>query len=144
MKKVNGYNPNDGDWFWVKYTPEGEAKPFGKPAGRIGCHGTRAGYAVFIIIDRGHVLLVIHPIIQLSAVVLTLYVFCLGVQRFRSLQLHQKTLFRWKRHVLLGKIAKKRTALPLIHGLSNLVLLILALTQVVTGWRVYMLLVLVR
>jgi nitric oxide reductase large subunit len=140
-------------------------------------------------------LLVIHPIIQLSAVVLTLYVFCLGVQRFRSLHLHQKTLFRWKRHVLLGKIAllallggmmggmtmvyfylhgflitgvhgkvafvmtifiifggtsglymdrnkKKRTALPLIHGLSNLVLLILALTQVVTGWRVYTLLVL--
>jgi nitric oxide reductase large subunit len=140
-------------------------------------------------------LLVIHPIIQLSAVVLTLYVFCLGVQRFRSLHLHQKTLFRWKRHVLLGKIAllallggmmggmtmvyfylhgflitgvhgkvafvmtifiifggtsglymdrnkKKRTALPLIHGLSNLVLLILALTQVVTGWTVYTLLVL--
>ena len=37
---------------------------------------------------------------------------------------------------------KKRTALPLIHGLSNLVLLILALAQVVTGWRVYTLLVL--
>ena len=128
---------------------------------------------------------------------LTLYVFYLGVQRFRSLHLHQKTLFRWKRHVLLGKIAllamlggmiggmtmvylywrgflttgfhgrvalvmtpfiifgaasglymnrnkKKRTALPMIHGLSNLVILILALTQVVTGWRVYMLLVLGR
>ena len=37
---------------------------------------------------------------------------------------------------------KKRIALPLIHGLSNLVLLILALAQVVTGWRVYTLLVL--
>jgi len=37
---------------------------------------------------------------------------------------------------------KKRTALPLIHGLSNLVLLILALAEVVTGWRVYTLLVL--
>ncbi len=139
-------------------------------------------------------MLVIHPIIQFSAVMLTLYVFYLGVQRFRSLHLHHKTLFRWKRHVLLGKIAmlallggmmggmtmgylylhgflitgfhgrvalvmtpfiifgsasglymnrnkKKRTALPMIHGLSNLVLLILALTQVVTGWRVYMLLV---
>ena len=142
-------------------------------------------------------MLVIHPIIQLSAIVLTLYVFYLGVQRFRSVNLHQKTLFRWKRHVLLGKIAmsallvgmmggmtmvylyfhgflitgihgktalvmavfiifggasglymnhnkKKRTALPMIHGLSNLVLLILALTQAVTGWRVYMLLVLER
>jgi hypothetical protein len=36
----------------------------------------------------------------------------------------------------------KRTALPLIHGLSNLILLILALIQVMTGWRVYTLLVL--
>jgi hypothetical protein len=42
MYKVPGYNPKDGDWFWVKYTPEGEARPFGKPTGCIGCHGTRA------------------------------------------------------------------------------------------------------
>ena len=136
-------------------------------------------------------MLVIHPIIQLSAIVLTLYVFYLGVQRFRSVHLHQKTLFRWKWHVLLGKIAmlallggmmggmtmvylywhgflitgihgkialvialfiifggasglymnhnkKKRTALPMIHGLNNLILLIFVLTQVMTGWRVYM------
>jgi CBS domain containing-hemolysin-like protein len=129
--------------------------------------------------------------------VLTLYVFYLGVQRFRSVNLHQKTLFRWKRHVLLGKIAmsallggmmggmtmaylyfhgflitgihgktalvmalfiifggasglymnhnkKKRTALPMIHGLNNFILLIFALTQVITGWRVYMQFVLGR
>ncbi len=42
MYKVIGYNPGDGDWFWVKYTPKGEAKPFGKPKGCVGCHGTRA------------------------------------------------------------------------------------------------------
>lgn len=42
MYKVIDYNPKDGDWFWVKYTPQGKAKPFGKPAGCIGCHGTRA------------------------------------------------------------------------------------------------------
>lgn len=142
-------------------------------------------------------MLVIHPIIQLSAIVLTLYVFYLGVQRFRSLHLHQKTVFRWKRHVLLGKIAllalaggmmggmtmaylyfhgllitgihgktalvmavfiifggasglymnhnkKKRTALPVIHGLNNFILLIFALTQVITGWRVYLQFVLGR
>ncbi len=142
-------------------------------------------------------MLVIHPIIQFLAVMLTLYVFYLGVQRFRSLHLHQKTLFRWKRHVLLGEIAvlallggmiggmtmvylywhgflitgfhgrvalamtpfiifsaasglymnrnkKKRTALPMIHGLSNLGILIFVLTQVLTGWKVYMLLVLGR
>jgi hypothetical protein len=142
-------------------------------------------------------MLVIHPIIQFLAVMLTLYVFYLGVQRFRSLHLHQKTLFRWKRHVLLGEIAmlallggmiggmtmvsfywngflitgahgkvalvmtpfiifsaasglymnrnkKKRMALPTVHGLSNLVILILALIQAVTGWRVYMMFVLER
>ena len=42
MYKVKGYNPNDGDWFWVKYDPTGKADKFGKPKGCIGCHGTRA------------------------------------------------------------------------------------------------------
>lgn len=42
MYKIMGYNPGDGDWFWVKYTPEGHADKAGKPAGCIGCHGTRA------------------------------------------------------------------------------------------------------
>jgi len=42
MYKVKGYNPDDGDWFWVKYSPKGKAKPYGKPSGCIGCHGTRA------------------------------------------------------------------------------------------------------
>ena len=42
MYKVPGYNPKDGDWFWAKFTPDGTAKPFGKPKGCIGCHGTRA------------------------------------------------------------------------------------------------------
>ena len=50
-------------------------------------------------------MLVIHPIIQFSAIVLALYVFSLGVQRFRFLHLGQKTTFRWKRHVFLGTIA---------------------------------------
>ena len=49
MYKVNGYNPNDGDWFWVKYTPEGEAGPFGKPSGCILCHGTRVGNDFIIV-----------------------------------------------------------------------------------------------
>jgi len=53
----------------------------------------------------GSAVLVIHPIIQFSAVLLTLYVFYLGVQRFRFFHLYQKTVFRWKRHVLLGEIA---------------------------------------
>lgn len=42
MYKVQGYNPDDGDWFWAKYDTEGKASPYGKPEGCIGCHGTRA------------------------------------------------------------------------------------------------------
>lgn len=42
MYKVSGYNPNDGDWFWAKYSPDGKADKVGKPKGCIGCHGTRA------------------------------------------------------------------------------------------------------
>lgn len=135
-------------------------------------------------------MLSVHPVIQGSATLLALYVFFLGVQRFRFLHLYKGVAFKWKQHVFLGKIAlgawlvgvvggmtmvyfywygflmtgthgkvalvmvpfiifglasgqymnhnkKKRKVLPLIHALSNLVLLILALTQVVTGWWVY-------
>ena len=135
-------------------------------------------------------MLSVHPFIQGSATLLALYVFFLGVQRFRFIHLHHGVAFKWKRHVFLGEIAlgvwlvgivggmtmvyfywygflitgthgkialvmvpfiifgvasglfmnhnkKKRKVLPLIHGLSNLVLLILAFTQVVTGWWVY-------
>ncbi len=42
MFKVSDYNPDDGDWFWVKYSPTGKADKFGKPKGCVGCHGTRA------------------------------------------------------------------------------------------------------
>ena len=135
-------------------------------------------------------MLSVHPVIQSSAILLALYVFFLGVQRFRLLHLYKGVAFKWKLHVFLGEIAlgawlvgmvggmtmvyfywygflitgthgkvalvmvpfiifglasglfmnhnkKKRKVIPLIHGLSNLVLLILALTQVVSGWWVY-------
>ncbi len=135
-------------------------------------------------------MLVIHPIIQFFVMLLALYVFYLGLQRFRLLHLHQKVVFRWKRHVVLGEIAlgvllagmlggmamvyaywhrviitgihakialvmvpfmifglvsglfmnhkkKQRRILALIHGLNNLVVLILALTQIVSGSWVY-------
>ena len=51
MYKINGYNPNDGDWFWVKYTLEGKADKFGKPKGCIGCHGTRAKNDFILVHD---------------------------------------------------------------------------------------------
>ena len=135
-------------------------------------------------------LLVIHPIIQSFAILLSLYVLYLGVQRFRFLHLKHKTAFSWKRHVTLGTTAlavlmggmvggmtmvrlhwhgflmtgthgkvalvmvpfiifgfasglymnRKKTkgrVLPFLHGLNNLIVSILALMQVATGWGVY-------
>ena len=135
-------------------------------------------------------MLVVHPVIQSCAILLALYVFYLGAQRFRTLHLRQKAVFRWKRHVVLGEIAlglllggmiggitmvyvywhaflitgthgkvalamatfvifglasglymyrkkRERKLLPLVHGLNNLAVLILAVIQIVTGWWVY-------
>ncbi len=39
MYKVAGYNPDDGDWFWAKYQPDGTIDLEGKLAGCIECHG---------------------------------------------------------------------------------------------------------
>ncbi len=49
-------------------------------------------------------MLFIHPFLQASATLLALYVFYLGIQRFRSHHLHQEVSFKWRQHVLLGKI----------------------------------------
>lgn len=49
MYKVTDYNPDAGDWFWVKYSPDGKANNFGKPAGCVGCHGTRAANDFIIV-----------------------------------------------------------------------------------------------
>ena len=51
------------------------------------------------------IMLIIHPLIQLAATLLALYVLLLGVARFRQLHMRQKTLFQWQRHVRLGTIA---------------------------------------
>jgi hypothetical protein len=135
-------------------------------------------------------MLLLHPIIQLSAIVLSCYVFYLGFQRFRIVYLKQQAHFQWKKHVNLGRLAfcilligmaggitmvriywhrffmtgvhgkvalvmiplilfgfssgfymnavkKKRTILPIIHGINNFCTLILALSQIVTGLMVY-------
>lgn len=42
MYKVPGYNPAGGDWFWARYSPQGQAGPFGQPRGCVGCHGAGA------------------------------------------------------------------------------------------------------
>ena len=135
-------------------------------------------------------MLVIHPIVQCLAILLALYVFFLGLQRFRFLHLHHKTVFHWKQHVVLGEIAlgallagmlvgmamvyvywhgflitgihagialimapciifgfvsglymnhkkRKRRLLPFIHGLNNLVVLIMGIGQIISGFGVY-------
>ena len=42
MYKVEGYNPEAGDWYWVKYAPDGTADASGRVDGCIGCHRARA------------------------------------------------------------------------------------------------------
>jgi len=38
MYRKAGYNPDAGDWFWVKYAPGGQIEKEGKVAGCINCH----------------------------------------------------------------------------------------------------------
>lgn len=38
MYKKEGYNPDDGDWFWGKYEPDGTVDAAGKVEGCIQCH----------------------------------------------------------------------------------------------------------
>lgn len=38
MVKKSGYNPAAGDYFWVKYAPDGTVLKEGAPNGCIGCH----------------------------------------------------------------------------------------------------------
>lgn len=124
------------------------------------------------------------------AILLALYVFCLGLQRFRFLHLDHKVVFRWKRHVVLGEVTlgvllagmvggmavvyvyrhgvfvtgihgqvalvmvpfmifglvsglymnhkkKQVRILPLIHGLNNLAVLLMAVSQIVSGLGIY-------
>ncbi len=40
MYKIKGFNPEKGDWYWVRYTPKGKAKPYGKVKMCIGCHSS--------------------------------------------------------------------------------------------------------
>lgn len=38
MVKIDGYNPEAGDWFWAKYQPDGSLDAAGRPDGCIACH----------------------------------------------------------------------------------------------------------
>ncbi|GAB4331876.1 MAG: hypothetical protein Kow0099_03400 [Candidatus Abyssubacteria bacterium] len=41
MYKVGGYNPDAGDWFWLKYLPDGTVEAEGKAEACIGCHAAK-------------------------------------------------------------------------------------------------------
>ncbi len=135
-------------------------------------------------------ILSLHPVLQAGATLLALYVLLLGAARFRRLHLRQKTMFQWRRHVVLGTIAllswtfglvlglvlvrvymngflitgthggsgvlilplilfglfsgrhmhihkQQRIILPLLHGATNLFLIVMALLQAFSGWQVY-------
>lgn len=43
MYKVDGYNPDGGDWFWAKYGPDGSAAVSGKVDSCISCHKAMGG-----------------------------------------------------------------------------------------------------
>jgi len=43
MYKIKGYNPDAGDIFWMKYTPDGKIEASGKVDMCIGCHAKVKG-----------------------------------------------------------------------------------------------------
>lgn len=43
MYRVKGYNPEGGDWFYLKYAPDGSIDKEGQVAGCIGCHAAVKG-----------------------------------------------------------------------------------------------------
>ena len=51
MYKIKNYNPESGDWFWAKYTPEGVPLLAGKLEKCIGCHATKAENDFIVVHD---------------------------------------------------------------------------------------------
>lgn len=63
MERVKGYNPDAGDWFWVKFSPKGDIMTkdveiegkkktvslAGKPKGCIGCHAASVAGIEYIM-----------------------------------------------------------------------------------------------
>ena len=64
MQKIQGYDPEDGDWFWVKFDPKGNVMKNpkgmslagrvakGMPQGCIACHGNAAGNDFLFVNDE--------------------------------------------------------------------------------------------
>ncbi len=52
MYKVKGYNPEGGDWFWVKYGAGGKILAAGQPKGCIECHGVQKSKDWFTVKNK--------------------------------------------------------------------------------------------
>ncbi len=63
-------------------------------------------------------MLLIHPAIQATAILLALYAFLTGLQRVRAFHLKQKAVFPWKRHVLVGRVAFTLLMTGLVVGFA--------------------------
>jgi len=72
-------------------------------------------------------MLLVHPMVQFSAICLACYVLYLGYGRLLSLHLRQTVPFLWKRHVTLGLVA----LLTLFAGMAG------GIAMVYTFWRSY-------
>ena len=75
-------------------------------------------------------LLWIHPIVQVLILILALYVLRLGLTRFASRHLGKRAVFRWQRHVTLGKLIVVIWALG---GLGGAVMTYISYGKVFTG-----------
>ena len=52
-----------------------------------------------IVISEKAVMLIIHPIVQFMAILVSIFALYLGINRFRLLHLGQKVMFKWKWYV---------------------------------------------
>ncbi len=53
MYKVEGYNPEGGDWFWARYAPDGTVDKAGAVEGCINCHRQPGNYDYVLSWDFG-------------------------------------------------------------------------------------------
>lgn len=63
-------------------------------------------------------MLYVHPLLQSLATLLACYALVLGLRRFQSNHLKRRVAFKWKRHVLVGRLAIGMWMLGLMGGLS--------------------------
>lgn len=47
MKKISGFDPDHGDWFWVNYSDDGTINVYGSASGCYDCHSSGQDYVRF-------------------------------------------------------------------------------------------------